>query len=298
MEGKGAFYSEYTMAIVVIHALVIAIMMLVITVGNAHAQAPASCGSSTNVGPGGVDCQIDLNQPGNGSGTNDNGSSVPSAETGNNNSDHNNNNNGNGEGDACTPGTIVDLGMNFPASSSGIQLPGQTLPPNSDVSFTLPDGSIVGFDGLPSNSCITGTVPVDSCTGEIMGATSLPDSGSGDSWSFSTSECPTSTTITIENPCDEFLVSGGGITCVSDLTDSSSYPGSSFSLHAHAPWPGIEIHARPFPITLVDWDTVMRVTGLGSSSGAGYLGYVKKRSDDKETMLNPDRAKSFLQKLF
>jgi hypothetical protein len=32
--------------------------------------------------------------------------------------------------------------------------------------------------------------------------------------------------------------------------------------------------------------------------GAGYLGYVKKRSDDKETMVNPAREKSFLQKLF
>lgn len=75
------------------------------------------------------------------------------------------------------------------------------------------------------------------------------------------------------NPCDKFTVSSGGITCTTDFETGSSFPGSQWQLTVVTPWPGAEIHTRPFPVTLVNWDTVMRVAGLGSSSNAGHLPY-------------------------
>lgn len=269
MDSKGSFYSAYTRSIVSITALVLAVMLLIVTVGAVYAQF-GGCSGNVEVGGDGASCGTDVTNPGGGSETNNGGSSVPGTETGNNNNNNNNNNNGNGQGNACTPGTIVDGSFALPVGSSGIYVPSVgTVPLSPDSTYTLPDGSVVSANGIPADMCVSATTQIDSCTGEIVGD-SFDLGGFGN---YSVSGCPTSNTTTIEHPCDEFVVSGGGVTCVSDLTDSSSYPGSSFSLHAHAPWPGIEIHARPFPVTLVDWDSVMRVVGNGSSSGSDSLGY-------------------------
>jgi hypothetical protein len=184
-------------------------------------------------------------------------------------SDHNNDNNNSSSGNngvACTPGTLVSSSVTLSAGASGISgSDGSVIPVNG---YGLPDGSYVQSDSVPPNMCYTAVAIADSCTGQIFSSDLDYVSGSV---AALVQECPTSYTIP-DHPCDEFVVSGGGITCVSDLTEEGSN-GSSWELRAHAGWPGIEIHTRPYPVTLVDWDTVMRVAGLGSSSGSGRLAY-------------------------
>ncbi|HSG44881.1 MAG TPA: hypothetical protein VLA72_17170, partial [Anaerolineales bacterium] len=222
----------------------------------------ADCGE-TGVGVGGADCGIEGGTPGTPS---DSGTDTDNGQPGNS-GNNNNNNNGNG-GVVCTPGTFVDWDFAMPVGSSGIVVPGAgTIPLSSDATYSLPDGSVVSANGIPGNMCMMATTQIDSCTGEIVGD-SFDLGGFG---SYSVSECPSSYEIP-ENPCDEFTVSGGGVTCTSDLVEEG-LGGSNWEIRAHAGWPGIEIHARPFPITLVDWDTLMRVAGLGASSGSGRLAY-------------------------
>jgi hypothetical protein len=224
----------------------------------------ADCGE-TGVGVGGADCGFEGSTPGTpGESGEDSETGQPGDSGNNNNSNYNNNT----DGVACTPGTAVDWDFALPVGSSEIVVPGAgTVPLSPDATYILPDGSVVSANGLPGDMCMMATTQIDSCTGAIVG-----DSfGLGGYGSYTVSECPTSYIIP-EHPCDEFIVSGSGITCVSDLTDEGSN-GSSWELRAHVGWPGIEIHTRPFPATLVDWDTVMRVAGLGSSSGSGQLAY-------------------------
>jgi hypothetical protein len=206
----------------------------------------ADCGE-TGVGVGGADCGLDGSTPGTqGSNGEDSDEGQP-GDAGNNN---NNDTNVVINGVACTPGTLVQGSAYFPV--------------DSDFLSTV----VVEQVGDYSESmCAIRTGAMDSCTGEFLGATGFEQGDTG----VIITACPTSYTIP-DHPCDEFIVSGGGITCVSDLTEEGSN-GSSWELRAHAGWPGIEIHTRPYPVTLVDWDTVMRVAGLGSSSGSGRLAY-------------------------
>jgi len=191
-------------------------------------------------------------------------SGLPGNSTGNNN-DYGNN--GNGEV-TCTPGTLVSSSITLSAGSSGITgSDGSLIQVNA---YSLPDGSFISSDSVPPDMCYTSAVMMDSCTGQIFGSDLDYVSGST---AAQVNDCPTSYEIP-EHPCDEFIVSGSGVTCTSDLTDDGS-GGSSWEIRAHAGWPGIEIHARPFPITLVDWDSLMRVAGLGSSSGSGHLAYAQ-----------------------
>ena len=83
----------------------------------------------------------------------------------------------------------------------------------------------------------------------------------------------------LQLPVMSLLSLAGGVTCTTDFVDSHSFPGSEWQLTVHTPWPGAEIHTRPYPVTLVNWDTVMRVMGLGSSAAlealATFLGVVE-----------------------
>lgn len=162
----------------------------------------------------------------------------------------NNNNDDSNSGVTCTPGTLVQGSAYFPVDSEFL---------STVVTEQVGQTS--------ENMCAIRTGAMDSCTGEFLGATGFEQGDTG----VIVTGCPTGYDIP-DHPCDEFIVSGGGVTCVSDLTDEGS-GGSSWQIRAHAGWPGIEIHTRPYPITLVDWDTVMRVAGLGSSSGSGRLAY-------------------------
>ena len=111
---------------------------------------------------------------------------------------------------------------------------------------------------------------VDTCTGEAVGAVGLDQDDNGNLTAFA---CESPGTSTPPNPCDEFVVTSSGVTCTTDFVDFGSFPGSQWQLTVHTPFPGAEIHTRPYPVTLVNWDTVMRVVGLGSSSKTGHLGY-------------------------
>jgi len=169
--------------------------------------------------------------------------------SGNDNSNNTNNNSGDG-GVTCTPGTLVQGSAYLPVDPEFL---------STVVIEQVGDSS--------ENMCAIRTGAMDSCTGEFVGATGFEQGDTG----VIVTGCPTAYDIP-NHPCDEFVVSSGGVTCVSNLVDQGT-GSSSWEIRAHVGWPGIEIHTRPFPATLVDWDTVMRVVGLGSSSGAGHLGY-------------------------
>ncbi len=196
--------------------------------------------------------------PGNGSpGTENPGSGGGGGDGGNNN------NNGEGDGDvsSCMPGeNIVQGTVTIPIGNGGT--PGGII---------LPDGSVIdGSGSVPAGLCTTAIGMVDSCTGEAVGAVGIDQDENGN---ITATECETPGTSTPPNPCDEFVVTSSGVTCTTDFVDSSSFPGSEWQLTVHTPFPGAEIHTRPYPVTLVNWDTVMRVVGLGSSSKSGHLGY-------------------------
>ena len=224
----------------------------------------ADCGG-TGVDMSGATCSQSGSTPGTpGDSSTETGNGQP-GNSGNSNSNNTSNNNGDG-GATCTPGTLVSSSITLSAGTSGITgSDGSIIPVNA---YGLPDGSFVSSDSVPPSMCYTAAVTMDSCTGQILGSDLDYISGFA---AASVNECPTAYDLP-DHPCDDFVVSDGGVTCVSDLVDGSS-SGSSWEISAHAPWPGIEIHARPFPVTLVDWDTVMRVAGNGSSSGSDSLGY-------------------------
>lgn len=207
----------------------------------------ADC-SGTGVDLSGATCSQDGSTPGT---PGDSGGDSDEGQPGNSGNNNNNNtNNDNDGGVTCTPGTLVQGSAYFPVDSEFL---------STVVTEQVGETS--------ENMCAIRTGAMDSCTGEFVGATGFEQGDTG----VIVTGCPTAYDIP-EHPCDEFVVSGSGVTCVSDLVDEGSN-GSSWEIRAHAGWPGIEIHTRPFPATLVDWDTVMRVAGLGSSSGSGRLAY-------------------------
>lgn len=215
----------------------------------------ADCGS-TSVDGDGASCGTNGSTPGDdgsngGGGGNGNGGDDGGSGGNNGNGGNGGNGNGNSGTGACTPGTVVQGSAYYPVDSEFL----------STVVVEYPNG-------LPENSaCAIMTGPMDACTGEFLGAVGYDQGDTG----VSIYECPTDNPIP-DHPCDEFIVSGGGITCVSDLSDEGS-SGSSWEIRAHTGWPGNEIHTRPYPVTLVDWDSVLRVAGLGTSSGSGRLAY-------------------------
>jgi hypothetical protein len=203
--------------------------------------------SSTGVDLSGATCSQSGSTPGTDGGSEEGSEDSQPGDS----SDSNNNNKDNGNTGTCTPGAIVDGAIYHPVDQEFLNT--VLVQVNGDVS---------------NGACAIWTGPMDSCTGEFVGTITY---GQNDAGAVLVSGCPTSNN-TPDHPCDEFIVSGGGVTCVSDLTDEGS-GGSSWEIRAQVGWPGIEIHTRPFPATLVDWDTVMRVAGLGSSSGSGRLAY-------------------------
>jgi hypothetical protein len=230
----------------------------------------ADCGQ-TDVNGDGVSCSNSgstTGTDGDSDSGEDNGEDGQPGDTNNNDgndSDDGNNNGGNVDNGSCSPGTVGSVNVYGTVGSSGISSGAGDFDIEGLV-FQLPDGTYVDTSGIPGGMCALLPASMDVCTGEI-----LDTSVGGDDGTVDLAPCPTSSVIP-DHPCDEFIVSGGGVTCVSDLTNEGS-SGSSWEVRARAGWPGIEIHARPFPATLVDWDTVMRVAGLGSSSGSGHLAY-------------------------
>jgi len=224
------------------------VAFLIATLGLTRSKvltAYADCGE-TQVGGDGADCGFEGSTPGN----NVNEGDSSGNESGGEGSSTNNNYNSNDSG-ACSPGTIVDGSVYHPVDQEFLNT--VLVQVNGDTS---------------ESACAIWSGPMDSCTGEFVGTITYAQNDAG---AVLISSCPTSTNTSYDHPCDEFEVSGSGVTCVSDLNSSSS--GSAFSVRAHAGWPGNEIHTRPYPVTLVDWDSVLREAGLGTSSGSGRLDY-------------------------
>ncbi|HEX2997902.1 MAG TPA: hypothetical protein VHP14_23970, partial [Anaerolineales bacterium] len=247
------------------------IVCLIATLGLICSKIPVvyadgSC-SGTVVSGDGADCGLSGSTPGRGQEEGGNGGSEGSGQDGSsssgNNQQHNTSNNGNES--SCSPGTSFGQ-VNLYTPVDNLNLPVESM------NFTLPDGSVVSGDQVPVNMCTIVSQDIDTCTGGGLAAPEGPIASNDGQ--FHVSECPSSYT-TPPNPCNEFIAAGGGVTCTSDLGSwrSSSSSGSSWELRVHAGWPGNEIHTRPYPVTLVDWDSVLRVAGLGTSSGADRLGY-------------------------
>jgi|GEM_PF-462624 len=255
---------------------VLSLLMLssvVITTLKLNVQfAAAQGGCSVVVTGDGATCDNGGSKPGGGS--NDGGSTTdngnPGSETndgGGGSGDGNNNNNGADNPSSCTPGTVSSGTLTVQAGSGGLVTSDGTVIPVG--SYQLPGGTWVPAGEVPPNMCFASAATVDSCTGEVYGS----QLNSNFMLGAIVSECPGNETHTPPNPCDEFVVTSSGVTCTTDFVDSSSFPGSEWRLTVHTPFPGAEIHTRPYPVTLVNWDTVMRVMGLGSSSKTGHLGY-------------------------
>jgi hypothetical protein len=254
--------SQYYSALILLALSIVGVITVRLSVTSAFA-----CDGTLVVVDGQVTCQISGNNPGGNDGTSggteDTGTPGQSGGGGNNGGNKNNkNDDGIGNNGACTPGTAGEVHLNVP--------PGSLNLPNESISYTLPDGSTVTGDNAPAGMCTTVSQWVDTCTGEAMAGPSGPIANSAGV--FALTQCPTSYN-TPPNPCDKFAVNSSGVTCTTDFVDSDSFPGSKWQLTVTAPWPGAEIHTRPYPVTLVNWDTVMRVAGLGSSSKARHLSY-------------------------
>ena len=236
--------------------------MVVLILGRSNTFTVYADGcSGTGVDLNGATCTVTGENPGTpGDGGSDEEEGTPGDSGGSD--DNGNNGSDDGDGEACTPGTGFGE-VNLYTTVNNLDLPVDSM------MFTLPDGSVVPGNQVPGNMCTIVSQYVDTCTGGSLDAPTGPIAS--DDGQFHVTDCPTSWVIP-PNPCDEFTVSGGGVTCVTDFVDEGS-DGSSWELRAHAGWPGIELHTRPFPVTLVDWDSVLRVAGLGSSSGSGRLAY-------------------------
>ena len=233
-------------------------VILVLGLSNVFTVFADGC-SGTQVDLNGATCTVTGENPGT---PGDGGSDEEAGTPGDSGSDDDDNNGGDNGGGSCTPGTSFGE-VNLYTTVNNLDLPlDRTM-------FTLPDGSVVPGNQVPGDMCTIVSQYVDTCTGGSLDGPTGPIAE--DDGQFHVTDCPTSWVIP-PNPCDQFTVSEGGVTCITDFVDEGS-DGSSWEIRAHAGWPGIELHTRPFPVTLVDWDSVLRVAGLGSSSGSGRLAY-------------------------
>src|SRR5690349_23565652 len=235
----------------------------VVVVITLRSATPAfACDGTVVIVDGHVECQISGENPGGSDGTEGGTENPGTPGDSGGDDDDDGGNDDNGEGGSCTPGTPGEMFLNVP--------PGSLNLPNDSITYTLPDGTVVTGSSAPAGMCTTVSQWVDTCTGEAMGDPSGPIAN--DNGQFALTECPTSW-VTPPTPCDEFTVNSGGVTCTTDFVTTENFPGSEWQLTVRTPWPGAEIHTRPYPVTLVNWDTVMRVMGLGTSSRTGHLGY-------------------------
>src|SRR6266511_954684 len=186
--------------------------------------AAAQGGCSVVVTGDGATCTNGGSNPGGGS--DDGGSTTdpgnPGSDDTNNGggSDDGNNNNddGNGDGDtgSCTPGTVSSGTLTVQAGSGGLVTSDGTVIPLG--SYQLPGGAWVPAGEVPPNMCFTSAATVDSCTGEVYGSQLATNFIGG----AIVSECPGDETHTPPTPCDEFVVTSGGVTCTTDFVTSDS----------------------------------------------------------------------------
>jgi len=129
-------------------------------------------------------------------------------------------------------------------------------PPDCEPGTTTINNRFVSNPAAP-DTCHLVTSETDTCTGQVIWSSVDYDQ------SVTCQSNPDE-----EFPCDEFAWGGGGFTCTR-YCDA----GWNWDVTASVSFPQIFLDLRPFPATLVRWDTAMRASRLGLSSGVGTLGY-------------------------
>jgi hypothetical protein len=119
--------------------------------------------------------------------------------------------------------------------------------------------------GVGGTQCVTGELDVDSCSGQFVGVrrekpAECPEQReTGD-------ESSTTTWTRIRRYteiCNTFEVSMTSFSCATE-----------FDLEANVSFPGVPIHTRPYPATLVRYDTFVRIGDLPSNSGSASVTYI------------------------
>ncbi|WKZ40567.1 MAG: hypothetical protein QY328_00765 [Anaerolineales bacterium] len=106
-----------------------------------------------------------------------------------------------------------------------------------------------------SSTCTAFPIRVDNCTGQILHVWEQP----------ATIPCSLQEpTNPPQHPCTTFSVGPGGITCTN----------SSWNVSARVTFPEIYLDVRPYPATLVRWQTFIRNGGLPESSDSGGVNYI------------------------
>ncbi len=122
---------------------------------------------------------------------------------------------------------------------------GETCNPN-DVHY--------GYRIMPAGNTCQVVVGYFDCYGQLVSGGEVVASGFA---------CPVGSPPP-QNPCDQFSISGGGVTC--GVFD--------WDVKARVTFPQIYLDVRPYPATLVRWPTAVRNGGLPSSSGSGTKDYI------------------------
>ena len=125
---------------------------------------------------------------------------------------------------------------------------GEACTPGEHLEYLL-------FDMFPGNSstgwwCIWIINSVDNCTGRLL------------SYVGHTPYLACQPQTQPNNPCDIFIIDGGGVHCGS----------SEWHVQAQVTFPEVFLDVRPFPASLVRWPTAIR-TQLQPNSGSGTLAY-------------------------
>jgi len=120
-------------------------------------------------------------------------------------------------------------------------------------------GQHLGYEVLSydagAGTCEALKVWKDNCTGQMI-----------EPWADEPDEIPCAPegSTPPSHPCNEFSVSNGGITCES----------FEWEVRANVRFPEIYLDVRPYPATLVRWDTMVRNGGMGQASGSGEKDYI------------------------
>lgn len=106
--------------------------------------------------------------------------------------------------------------------------------------------------GLPG-VCVAVETEIDVCTGEVLNESTI-----------GLVDCESEGT----NPCDEYSWGGGGFTCTEYCDD-----GWNWDVTTRLGFPEMYLDVRPFPATLVRWDTAMRASLMTTGEATSRLDY-------------------------
>ena len=114
--------------------------------------------------------------------------------------------------------------------------------------------------------CLSGIAKVDACTGAVHGE------GYFDTFVIGEAEMcfNQSAQATLLPVCDKISYIGGRLVC-----DSSCF---GFNISASVAFPGFCIDVTPYPVTLVNYDTAVRNSCMGTASGSGTEDYFGRGS--------------------